>query len=174
MVHPILTSSFLTVAGFLSTANEYSPGNYGMLDLTMALKWVYDNIYAFNGNKDLITVYGPGSGAAAAGLLAIAPATKHMVKQIFGQVLRHNPIGVSFCFLKLIPKLEIIDGDQRLDLFSFSAFSSILPFIVIIIILFFFFKILFQEHGTEYYEQCGNPIDIEMIASFISEIGSQS
>lgn len=31
-----------------------------MLDLTMALQWVYDNIYAFNGNKDLITVYGPG------------------------------------------------------------------------------------------------------------------
>jgi carboxylesterase type B len=46
--------------GFLSTANEYSPGNYGMLDLTMALQWVYDNIYAFNGNKDMITAYGPG------------------------------------------------------------------------------------------------------------------
>ena len=75
-----------TIAGFLSTANEYSPGNYGMLDLSMALRWVYDNIYAFNGNKDMITVYGPGSGAAAAGLLAIAPATKHMVKQVFGQV----------------------------------------------------------------------------------------
>jgi len=75
----------LGALGFLSTGNEYSPGNYGMLDLSMALKWVYDNIYAFNGNKDLITVYGPGSGASAAGLLAIAPDTKHMVKQIFGQ-----------------------------------------------------------------------------------------
>lgn len=73
-------------AGFLSTANEYSPGNYGMLDLAMALQWVYDNIYAFNGNKEMITVYGPGSGAGAAGLLAIAPNTRNMVRQVFGQV----------------------------------------------------------------------------------------
>ncbi|EFX72170.1 hypothetical protein DAPPUDRAFT_308571 [Daphnia pulex] len=75
----------LGALGFLSTANEYSPGNYGMLDLTMALQWVYDNIYAFNGNKDLITVYGPGAGAAAAGLLAITPGSSHMVRQVFGQ-----------------------------------------------------------------------------------------
>ena len=79
---------FSLVAGFLSTGNEYSPGNYGMLDLTMALQWVYDNIYAFNGNKDLITVYGPGAGAAAAGLLAVAPKSRHMVRQVFGQVSR--------------------------------------------------------------------------------------
>jgi uncharacterized membrane protein len=83
-----------------------------MLDLTMALQWVYDNIYAFNGNKDLITVYGPGitviarvishlcyiffflqifigAGAAAAGLLAITPGSSHMVRQVFGQVSDH-------------------------------------------------------------------------------------
>ena len=34
----------------------------------------------------MITVYGPGAGAAAAGLLAVAPSSRHMVKQIFGQV----------------------------------------------------------------------------------------
>ena len=65
-----------------------------MLDLSMALKWVYDNINAFNGNRDLITVYGAGSGAAAAGLLAIAPASSHMVKQLYGQVnsLHHSTL----------------------------------------------------------------------------------
>ena len=76
----------LGALGFLSTANEYSPGNYGMLDLAMALQWVYDNVYAFNGNKEMITVTGPGSGAGAAGLLAIAPGTRNMVRQVFGQV----------------------------------------------------------------------------------------
>ena len=107
--------------GFLSTANEYSPGNYGMLDLTMALQWVYDNIYAFNGNKDMITVYGPGNnnnclshltfvtffcmciflgaGAAAAGLLAITPGSSHMVRQVFGQVSCHYYV---FCTTVLI------------------------------------------------------------------------
>lgn len=65
-----------------------------MLDLTMALQWVYDNIYAFNGNKEMITAYGPGSGAAAAGLLALAPKSRHMVRQVYGQV--PNAISVSF------------------------------------------------------------------------------
>ena len=93
--------------GFLSTGNEYSPGNYGMLDLSMALKWVYDNIYAFNGNKDLITVYGPGSGASAAGLLAIAPDTKHMVKQIFGQVVNYSRLFYK-SMLKKIPEIPLL------------------------------------------------------------------
>ena len=34
----------------------------------------------------MITVYGPGAGAAAAGLLAVAPSSRHMVRQVFGQV----------------------------------------------------------------------------------------
>lgn len=59
--------------GFLSTGDENSPGNYGILDQAMALQWVYDNIATFNGNPDSITVFGPGAGAASAGLLMVAP-----------------------------------------------------------------------------------------------------
>lgn len=39
----------------------------------MALRWVYDNIAIFNGNPDSITLFGPGAGAASAGLLMVAP-----------------------------------------------------------------------------------------------------
>lgn len=35
----------------------------------------------------LIVCWLLGAGAAAAGLLAVAPKTRHMVRQIFGQVL---------------------------------------------------------------------------------------
>lgn len=59
--------------GFLSTGDENSPGNYGILDQAMALRWVYDNIVSFNGDPDSITLFGPGAGAASAGLLMIAP-----------------------------------------------------------------------------------------------------
>lgn len=38
----------------------------------MALRWVYDNIAAFNGNPESITLFGPGAGAASAGLLMTA------------------------------------------------------------------------------------------------------
>lgn len=63
----------LVTAGFLSTGDENSPGNYGILDQAMALRWVYDNIADFNGNPDAITLFGPGAGGASAGLLMVAP-----------------------------------------------------------------------------------------------------
>lgn len=75
----------LGALGFLSTADENSPGNYGVLDQVMALKWVYDNVEFFNGDRDLITLFGPGAGAASAGLLMVAPQTKSIVKRVIGQ-----------------------------------------------------------------------------------------
>lgn len=51
----------------------------------MALKWVYDNIEFFNGDREKITVFGPGAGAASAGLLMVSPRTKHMVNKVIAQ-----------------------------------------------------------------------------------------
>lgn len=42
----------LGALGFLSTGDENSPGNYGILDQAMAIKWVYDNAEFFNGDKN--------------------------------------------------------------------------------------------------------------------------
>ncbi|KRG02818.1 acetylcholinesterase [Drosophila mojavensis] len=75
----------LGALGFLSTADENSPGNYGILDQAMALKWVYDNIEFFNGDRDSITLFGPGAGAASAGLLMVAPQTRNIVKRVIAQ-----------------------------------------------------------------------------------------
>ena len=46
----------------------------------MALRWVYDNIKSFNGEPNKITVFGPGAGAASAGLLMVAPRYKNCKK----------------------------------------------------------------------------------------------
>ena len=74
--------------GFLSTGDEYSPGNYGLLDQAMALRWVFENVHYFNGDRERITVMGPGAGAASAGLLAVSPRTAQMVHQVIGEVSR--------------------------------------------------------------------------------------
>ncbi|XP_055382109.1 neuroligin-4, Y-linked [Condylostylus longicornis] len=74
----------LGALGFLSTADENSPGNYGILDQSMAIRWVYENIEFFNGDRNLITLFGPDAGAASAGLLAVAPQTKHMIGRVIG------------------------------------------------------------------------------------------
>ena len=80
------TACNLLIAGFLSTGDSDSPGNYGILDQAMALQWVYDNIDAFNGDRDKITLFGPGAGAASAGLLMVAPRTSQFVNKVIAQV----------------------------------------------------------------------------------------
>lgn len=67
-----------------------SPGNYGILDQAMALSWVYDNIEFFNGDRNSITVFGPDAGAASAGLLMVAPQTRHMISKIIAQVQKND------------------------------------------------------------------------------------
>ncbi|XP_033208216.1 cholinesterase [Belonocnema kinseyi] len=75
----------LGALGFLSTADENSPGNYGILDQAMALRWVHENIANFNGDPNAITLFGPGAGAASAGLLMVAPRTRDMVSKVIAQ-----------------------------------------------------------------------------------------
>lgn len=75
----------LGALGFLSTGDENSPGNYGLMDMAMALEWVYRNIRFFNGDPQKITVFGPGAGGAMAGILAVLPKTKDWVHQVLAE-----------------------------------------------------------------------------------------
>lgn len=77
---------FTFIIGFLSTGDSNSPGNYGILDQILALKWVHDNVEFFNGDRKSITLFGPGAGAASAGLLMVAPQTKDIVHKVIAQV----------------------------------------------------------------------------------------
>ena len=47
----------LGALGFLSTGDHHAPGNYGLLDMAMALRWVYDNVNAFQVCNLLIDIY---------------------------------------------------------------------------------------------------------------------
>ncbi|XP_073992685.1 carboxyl ester lipase-like protein Gli isoform X2 [Rhodnius prolixus] len=75
----------LGALGFLSTADPNSPGNYGILDMAMAIRWVFENIKYFNGDRDSITLFGPDAGAAAAGLLMVNPRTRNMIHRVIAQ-----------------------------------------------------------------------------------------
>ncbi|KAI5712649.1 hypothetical protein M8J75_010218 [Diaphorina citri] len=68
----------LGALGFLSTGDHNSPGNYGILDQAMALQWIHGNIEHFNGDPNSITLFGPGAGAASAGLLMVNPRTRNL------------------------------------------------------------------------------------------------
>ncbi|KFD70271.1 hypothetical protein M514_09230 [Trichuris suis] len=66
--------------GFLSSIRSGLPGNYGLEDQIVALKWVKDNIIYFDGDPLKVTVCGESSGAASVGILATSPKTKNLFR----------------------------------------------------------------------------------------------
>ncbi|KAI6174879.1 Carboxylic ester hydrolase [Aphelenchoides bicaudatus] len=54
--------------GFLTLETNETPGNYALWDMTMALQWTHDNIHAFGGNNQRITVFGQSAGCCGCGL----------------------------------------------------------------------------------------------------------
>lgn len=90
--------------GFLTLSTPEYSGNAGLKDQLLALKWVNENIHRFGGDNRKITIYGQSSGAAAANLHLIAPASKGLFRRAilssgsalitaaFSPFLNHNPM----------------------------------------------------------------------------------
>ncbi|VVC41621.1 Carboxylesterase type B, conserved site,Carboxylesterase, type B,Carboxylesterase type B [Cinara cedri] len=62
--------------GFLSTEDDEMPGNYGMKDQVLALKWVQKNIPIFGGDPKRVTIFGESAGAVSVGLHLLSPMSK--------------------------------------------------------------------------------------------------
>ena len=60
-------------------------GNYGLMDEVMALDWVRENIAAFGGDPDNITVGGQSGGTWKSGALASSPYAVGKVKRCINQ-----------------------------------------------------------------------------------------
>lgn len=68
-------------------------GNYALYDIRKACEWVKENIAAFGGDPDRITVAGQSGGAAAAGALHASPLMKGLIK---GVSIESGPIFYGF------------------------------------------------------------------------------
>ncbi|XP_076391761.1 neuroligin-1 [Megachile rotundata] len=80
----VVTINFrLGVLGFLKTGPKGSAqGNYGLMDLVAGLHWLHENLGAFGGDPDRLTLFGHGTGAALANFLAVSPMAKELVERV--------------------------------------------------------------------------------------------
>lgn len=60
----------------MSTGDEASPGNFGLKDQVLALKWIKRNIKAFGGNPDSITIMGASAGAVSVHMHMMSPLSE--------------------------------------------------------------------------------------------------
>lgn len=69
------TSCF--VPGFLKTgAKGSAQGNFGLMDLVAGLHWLRENLPAFGGDPERVTLMGHGTGAALVNFISISPVAK--------------------------------------------------------------------------------------------------
>jgi hypothetical protein len=64
--------------GFLSLENEEVPGNAGLKDQVMALRWVQQNIAVFGGDPDNVTLFGQSAGGVSVQYHMLSPMSKGM------------------------------------------------------------------------------------------------
>ena len=64
--------------GYGSTKDDTAPGNYGLLDQVLALRFVQENIAAFGGNPDQVTIFGESAGGQNVGMMIVSPLAEGM------------------------------------------------------------------------------------------------
>ncbi|CAG2169389.1 unnamed protein product [Oppiella nova] len=90
--------------GFLYGGDHTSPGNVGLYDQLLGLKWVRENIHLFGGDRDQITIFGESAGSWSVLAHILSPLSKGLFKRAVMQSVLYN---------KNRPALSTVEGLQK-------------------------------------------------------------
>jgi len=76
---------FMGHAGLAAESHAGVTGNYAILDQVAALKWVQENIEAFGGDPDKVTIFGESAGAANSATLTASPLSAGLFQRVISQ-----------------------------------------------------------------------------------------
>ena len=97
----VSTNYRVNAQGFLSSKAQFSKygttGNNGLLDMIESLKFVKNNIAAFGGDPDNITIGGESAGSFSVSALVLSPLTKGLFKN----AIMESGTILSFPFISL-------------------------------------------------------------------------
>lgn len=76
---------FLAHPGLSAEAPYNASGNYGLLDQQAALEWVNNNIAAFGGDPDQVTIAGESAGSISVSAQMASPLSKDLIDGAIGE-----------------------------------------------------------------------------------------
>ncbi|XP_065311842.1 acetylcholinesterase-like [Dermacentor albipictus] len=71
----------LGILGFMNANSPEAPGNVGLLDQNMALKWVQRNIGNFGGDPERVTLFGESAGSMSVHAQIMSPLSRGLFKR---------------------------------------------------------------------------------------------
>ena len=83
--HRLNALGFLAHPELTAESDHRASGDYGLLDLVAALKWVKRNLAAFGGDPEKVTIAGESAGSEAASALMASPLAKGLFARVIGE-----------------------------------------------------------------------------------------
>ncbi|WP_158817823.1 carboxylesterase/lipase family protein [Methylocapsa sp. S129] len=72
---------FLAHRALAAESPQHSAGNYGVLDVIEALRWIKQNIGAFGGDLDRVTIFGESAGASILDMVLVSPLSEGLMQR---------------------------------------------------------------------------------------------